>query len=426
MDSNSCKDGSASPTGKGLFVISNDRFASRLPCGQCRRQWLKDLADFPPPKLDPHHGPALWRRGLFAWTVARHNQISRRLRKLELSVPQARRRWTSDLSAFFDAVWCINLHADADRWKTFSRLLAASHWPFCSVTRFSAIHGDTVGVPDHYHQGGGAWGCLQSHRRVLEASLMAGHQRILVLEDDADLRPSFGVQAAQFLKDLGDEPWDCLMLGGQHMATPMPFKPGIVRAANIQRTHCMAFHRPFMRELYRYWSGPLDQHCDWSLGPFAARFKTFAPQRFIVGQRGGHSWITGSQKPPEWWNPPRDNAPVVWLRCPRDVLEACRDIFHAGNRRNSAGICIGLDDVFDRTRNPTPRQRIAALKNWISMIQWEVESRGDGSVCAIWHPDADAETVKAAAGSELVEIEADTEAQARAAASERLSLPPAR
>jgi hypothetical protein len=403
-----------------------DHFANRLPCGQCRRQWRKDLADSPPPKPDSHHGVTVWRRGLFAWTVTRHNEINRRLGKSHFSMREARQRWITDLSTFFDAVWCINLDADADRWQTFSAQLAACRWPFGPVARFSAIHGDTVGVPDHYHQGGGAWGCLQSHRRVLEASLMAGHQRILVMEDDADLRPGLGAQAAAFLADLGDEPWDCLMLGGQHMAAPRPFKNRIVRAANIQRTHCMAFSRGFMRELYRYWSGPLDQHCDWSLGPFAARFKTFAPQRFIVGQRGGRSWITGGQKPPEWWNPPRPDAPVIWLRCPREVLETCRDLFHAGNRRNAGGVCIGLADVFDRAKHPTPRQRIAALKSWITMIQWEVESRRDGSVCTIWNPDAESDTVKTAAGSVLMEIEAATEEKAREQAKQLLTLPPAR
>jgi hypothetical protein len=401
------------------FKAVLDRVRTSLPCGECAahaRNWLKHN----PPPDDP--------AGLFAWTVQWHNDVNRRLGKPELSVEEATRRWTvtespraiDDLSKYFDTVWCIHLGSDSDRWRDFHRQLTACGWPFRSVARFPAIHGDTVGVPDHYHQGGGAWGCLQSHRRVLELSLMAGHQRILVMEDDVDLRPGFGPAATEFLAGLDNTPWDCLMLGGQHMATPAPFRPGIVRAANIQRTHCMAFSRSFMRELYRYWSGPLDQHCDWSLGPFAAKFRTFAPERFLAGQRGGRSHITGSQKPPEWWNPPRPNAPVVWLRCPRETIESTRDLFHAGNRRNEHGICIGLADVFDPAKNPTERQQIAALKSWISMIQWEVESlRGafvgptDGPVCTIWHPEAKSEVVKSAAGNVLLEIEATTEHEAR-------------
>jgi hypothetical protein len=392
-------------------------FEQRVPhfgC-RCRDEW-RELQKLQPPPLD---APA----NMFAWTVSIHDAINAKLGKPLFGLDAARQRWRlawqlteEELKIYFDAVYCINLDKDSTRWEEFQKQLAASQWPFRPVTRIGAIHGDTVGVPDYFHQGGGAWGCLQSHRRVLEQSLMAGHERILVMEDDADIRPWFSATAARFLADLEDRPWDCLMLGGQHMAPPQTIKPGLVRASapgGIQRTHCMAFSRSFMRELYRRWSGPLDQHCDWSLGPFAAGWQTFAPEKFIVGQRGGNSHITGRAKPPEWWNPPRAGAPVVWLRCPRPVLEACRDIFHAGYRRNDDGICVGLADVFDSAKNPTPPQQIAALQSWISMIQWEVESRGDGSLCTIWHPAARQEIIQAAAGSFLFEVDALTEQQAR-------------
>jgi hypothetical protein len=393
-----------------------ERFGWKLPCGDCRRKFQGELKEHPP-DLSSHESA-------FAWTVDLHNKVNDHLGKKQVNYDDALRLWSegdasaeqkpakaegtqwrrnraaprpesietnpppapSELSRLFDAAWCVNLDFDSDRWDELQRQLAACDWPFCPVKRLAAVHGDTVGVPDHFHQGGGAWGCLQSHRRVLELRLMAGHQRILVMEDDAD------------------QPWDCLMLGGQHMATPKPLKPGVVRAANIQRTHCMAFSRPFMRALYRFWSGPLDQHCDWALGPFAAQYKTFAPQRFIVGQRGGTSRIRGDVKPPEWWNPPPADAPVVWLRCPRAVLETCRDVFHAGNRRNHDGVCIGLADVFDSTKNPTQAAKIAALGNWIAMIQWEVESRGDKSVCAIWHPAASASVIRGLSGVTPIEI----------------------
>ncbi|MGA2229477.1 MAG: ERV1/ALR-related protein [Tepidisphaeraceae bacterium] len=381
------------------------QFALRIPCGDCRRHWLDLVREIPPFFSTADEA--------FAWTVTLHNRINAQLGKPALLLADARQRWTAQVANYFDAVWCINLDRDQERWQTFQRSLDICQWPFGPVTRVSAIHGDTVGIPDHFHQGGGAWGCLQSHLRILEQSLMAGHERILVMEDDVDLRPDFGKRARAFLTNLGDETWDCLMFGGQHMSPPTPFKPGVVRAANIQRTHCMALSRTFMRELYRHWSSPLDKHCDWALGPFAARWKTFAPESFIAGQRGGHSWITGSDKPPEWWNPPPPDAPVIYLRCPRAVLDECRDLYHAGNRRNSDGVCVGLADVFDSRKHPTSQQKIAALKDWISMIQWEVASRRDASVCTIWHPQADGDIVKAAAGNVLIEISADTLSDAR-------------
>jgi|GEM_PF-5086401 len=420
-------------------------FARRIPCGLCRNEWKHIVSDSPPPT-----GSAQ----MFHWAWQAHNTINAKLKKPVFPLEEAQLLYNvnpapltpspctqregrgggssfvlanADLTNYFDAIWCINLDTDPDRWQTFQSQLAACDWPFKPVTRFPALHGDSLGVPPHFTQGGGAWGCLQSHRRILELSLMAGHQRILVMEDDADIRIRFGDSARQFLADLGSDSWDCLMLGGQHMAAPMAHKPGVVRAANIQRTHCMAFSKNFMRELYKHWSGPINQHCDWALGPFAAKYKTFAPAiegvpRFIVGQRGGKSHITGHTKPAEWWNPPPPNAPVVWLRCPRDVIETCRDKFHAGNRRNGEGVCVGLADVFNKEKNPTKPQQIAALKNWISMIQWEVESRGDGAVCTIWCPQADADVVRAAAGNALVEIEVATVEDAASAFQKSLSL----
>lgn len=93
---------------------------------------------------------------------------------------------------------------------------------------------------------------------------------------------------------------------------------------------------------------------------------------------------------------------------PREVIEQCRDKFHAGNRRNSEGVCVGLADVFDTAKNPTKEKQIAALRSWIEMIQWEVESRGDGSVCTIWNPAATEDVVRAAAGEVLTNIELES------------------
>ena len=76
-------------------------------------------------------------------------------------------------------------------------------------------------------------------------------------------------------------------------------------------------------------------------------------------------------------------------------------------------ICVGLADVFDSRKHRTSQQKIAALKDWISMIQWEVASRADGSFCTIWHPQAEGDIVKAAAGNVLIEINADTVSDAR-------------
>lgn len=61
-----------------------ETFAGRLPCGDCRTHWRAMLADHPP------HWPTY-----FAWTVARHNQVNRRLGKPEIPVAEAMQRWST-------------------------------------------------------------------------------------------------------------------------------------------------------------------------------------------------------------------------------------------------------------------------------------------------------------------------------------------
>lgn len=56
-------------------------FTRRVPCGECRREFRSILHDTPPTT------------DLFAWTVAAHNRVNRKLGKPEISIDDARTRW---------------------------------------------------------------------------------------------------------------------------------------------------------------------------------------------------------------------------------------------------------------------------------------------------------------------------------------------
>lgn len=58
-------------------------FRQMLPCGECRQHWDGMLAATPPD----------W-AGYFAWTVARHNEVNRRLGKPEMGPEEALQRWS--------------------------------------------------------------------------------------------------------------------------------------------------------------------------------------------------------------------------------------------------------------------------------------------------------------------------------------------
>ena len=144
---------------------------------------------------------------------------------------------------------------------------------------FEAIDGNKVPVPIGWGAGGGAWGCMQSHRQILERAVMDDVRALLVLEDDACFRTTFRDDAMRFLSSVPPD-WDGLMLGGQHInCNPVAVLPGIVRCVNCQRTHAYAVRGRYLRDLYQKWCSS-SGHCDHVMGPFQVNYNVYAPSRF--------------------------------------------------------------------------------------------------------------------------------------------------
>jgi hypothetical protein len=312
------------------------------------------------------------------------------------------------LKGLFDRVVVVNLKRRPDRLASFQNMIREHGWPFAPPQAFEAIDGgsDKVPVPIGWNAGGGAWGCMQSHRQILERALMDDVRALLVLEDDACVRPTFLGDVASFFESVPSD-WEGLMLGGQHInLRPDPVRPGVVRCRNTQRTHAYAVRGRFLRDLYQKWCSS-SGHCDHVLGPFGARYKVYAPDPFIFGQSPGRSDISGSRNPRKFWVPPTGDPPVVLLRAPRTVAVALRRYgFHRGYTREAVtDIDKGLQAIFaDKGR--TTQERVAKLRDWIEMIQWEVAS-AEGLVCTVWHPEATLDLVRAACKGKVVEVAAD-------------------
>lgn len=198
---------------------------------------------------------------------------------------------------------CINLDRRPDRWEAFYRTC-----PMPGVERFPAIDGRKVRPPVWWKQGGGAWGCLLSHIRILEQALMDGMDQrgevLLILEDDALFPDDFEERTTRFLEALPRD-WDQIYLGGQHRGLrahpPQRINAEVVRPHMVNRTQAYAVRGKFIRTLYQHL-------CDWPAHARCPRhhvdhrmellhkfgeYNIYALTQWIIGQAGGRSDICG-------------------------------------------------------------------------------------------------------------------------------------
>src|ERR1700728_4775750 len=152
----------------------------------------------------------------------------------------------TNLSETFDRVVVINLARRPERLARFWELLG--QWPFKTPQRVEAVDGQAVGVPPGWDKGPGAWGCLLSHRSILETAINDGIYSLLVLEDDAYPVANIASLSQKFLEAVPSD-WDGLMLGAEHLLPPQVVSPGVVRCVAANRSHAYAVRGRFMRVL---------------------------------------------------------------------------------------------------------------------------------------------------------------------------------
>ena len=292
-----------------------------------------------------------------------------------------------DLNSFFDAVYLINLKRRRDRLVRWEKLVNnVGGWPLRDWKVIEAIDGNVVPHPIDWRSGGGAWGCRQSHIHIHQDALLAGHESILILEDDCEIRDDFALKLEEFLNKVPDD-WETLMLGGQHMKTPELISEGLVRCKNTQRTHALALRGRAIKDVYQMYCGT-NVHIDWRLGPFLGRRRqTYAPQPLLIGQTAGKSDITLRQTPAKFWNEPEKRG-FVFLVAPRSVAEHCRlHGCHYGQDLNKNGRDRGLQKCF-----PKPGVYVGGINSFVGCIGWECESFSEApGIPTVWDANATVE-----------------------------------
>lgn len=268
---------------------------------------------------------------------------------------------------------------------------------FPEVEVFPAIHGDTCQPPDNWASGAGAWGCYRSHLAILEHCLNSGVGSYVVFEDDSQFRPDFNEYVPKVFGALPEE-WQQLYLGGQllHERTHAPVKENefVYRPWNVNRTHCFGVSRDGMLPIYKHICNlPFvgGEHIDHHLGRLheSMQFGVYCPGRWMVGQGGSASNVSGKKDPVNFWQDPESLASDHWLcedpvcivfRGPPGVRKELYEL-HSGFTKDAAGFDKGLT-VAVKYADPAPE-----INRWYSYVRNEVIKRpGKFTLPCLFHP----------------------------------------
>lgn len=202
----------------------------------------------------------------------------------------------------FDRVYVINLERDVERMTRFQRELPQD-WPWPKPERIPAVDGQLVPSPDWWEAGSAAWGCFQSHLRILQRALEQKTESLLIFEDDAVFVDSFTTKLQGFARELPKD-WEFIYLGGQHIQReqrlPVKLSSHVYRPHNVHRAHAYGLRgKRVMQTIYKHLHSVNDwgtgKHYDHRLGELHQDYPggVYVPDTWLVGQGEGFSNIKG-------------------------------------------------------------------------------------------------------------------------------------
>jgi GR25 family glycosyltransferase involved in LPS biosynthesis len=220
------------------------------------------------------------------------------------------------LTDWFDKVFVINCAHRPDRkLETEEEIRSKGIGDLDKITFYPGIIGDYTNHPAGFGGGRGAWGCLQSHRRLMEDLMHMRDERgdliwekALILEDDVFFLDNALADLNRFMSNVPPD-WGQLYLGGQHRmkTSPTPY-PHVVIGNSVNRTHAYAISRQHISKIYCHVSYMMDYngnnfHIDHQLERAHQRkdWPVYCPERWICGQRGGSSNVSGRLLQPMTW-----------------------------------------------------------------------------------------------------------------------------
>jgi hypothetical protein len=337
----------------------------------------------------------------------------------------------------FDRIVCISLKRRPDRREAFLKRVPAD-WPWGPVEIVDAVDGKLCKHPAWWKQGGGAWGCYRSHLGVIEHALNAGAESLLILEDDATFVEGFSEKAQEYLCRLPED-WGQAYFGGQHLKRPELVCDGVMRAANINRTHAYALRgRRNLEECYRWLCNtenwPTRNHIDHHYGRMheAKVIPAYAPAEWLCGQSAdAKSDVCWKEMKERWWHMRKPPLPPAGASKPPFV--AVIGLHRSGSsctammlhklgvnmgeklkgyesRNGGGGEAVGLSAICEKAaRFPSAKIRDRE-KSWKALASWVAGRRRKvRAICGGKYPHlcAMGEAIAKEVGDDLLVIHCD-------------------
>ena len=184
----------------------------------------------------------------------------------------------------FEVAYYINLPHRVDRRVRFEK--TAQFIPVQKVIRFEAIDGS--GMDETWPGTPGAWGCRESHIRLLEVAKKEGLQKFIVFEDDAVIKKTFAKKFNEFLSLINDD-WDMIYLYAKnHYIKPIKLNKNVMQLQNTLGTVAIVYNARNidiiinkLKSDYRW--------VDSCMADLHITLKVYAPVKSLVSHSAGFS-----------------------------------------------------------------------------------------------------------------------------------------
>ncbi len=156
---------------------------------------------------------------------------------------------------FFEAIYCINLAGENERWLSLQRRLqrlGILH----RIKRFEAIE-----TSESHHVG-----CALSHRKIVEEARDKGYRNVLVLEDDVMFHEKTLDYLRQSITELKDKKWNVFYLGGMRWGkkySKLPQCNFLDRPQGMTCAHALAYHFSFYEKLLNDLPAAIEDMQEW-------------------------------------------------------------------------------------------------------------------------------------------------------------------